>query len=77
MTLTRNFRPPGPHADVGIVEARQRVKAACEANGVRFLEGATPDNIQQVIDDGARVISGQRLDTAEAGRSHTKRVMPV
>ena len=77
MTLTRNFRPPGPHADVGIVEARQRVKAACEAKGIRFLEWATPDTIRQVIDDGARVIPGQRLDTAEVGRAHTNRQMPV
>ena len=70
-------RPEGAYTDPRIIEARDRVEAACEANGVRFLEGATPDNIQQVIDDGARVISGQRLDTAEVGRAHTKRTMPV
>ena len=71
-------RLPGPYTDPRIIEAHQRVKAACDANGVRFLEGATPDNIRQVIDDGARVISGQRLDTAEVGpRPHTKRTMPV
>ena len=73
----RITRLPGPYTDPRIIEARQRVKAACDANGVRFLEGATPDTIKQVIDEGARVISGQRLDTAEAGRAHTKREMPV
>ena len=70
-------RPEGAYTDPRIIEARNRVKAACEANGVRFLEGATPENIAQQIDDGVRVVSGQRLDTAQVGRAYTKRTMPV
>lgn len=70
-------RPEGAYADPRIIEARNRVKAACDANGVRFLEGATPENIEQKIDDGIRVVSGQRLDTAEVGRAYTGRMMPV
>ena len=70
-------RPEGAYTDPRIIDARNRVKAACEANGVRFLEGATPENITQQIDDGIRVVSGQCLDTAQAGRAYTKRQMPV
>lgn len=58
-------------------EVRQRVRAACQANGIAFLEGASPDTIGAVIDEGARVISGGREDTATAGRAHSQRTMPV
>jgi 4-hydroxy-2-oxoheptanedioate aldolase len=57
--------------------ARERVRAACLANKIAFLEGATPDDVAEKIDGGARVISGQREETARAGRAHTKRAMPV
>jgi 4-hydroxy-2-oxoheptanedioate aldolase len=56
---------------------RERVRAACLANKIAFLEGATPDDVAEKIDGGARVISGQREETARAGRAHTKRAMPV
>ena len=58
-------------------EARDRVKAACEENGVAFLEGATPEDVGRKIDEGVRVVSGQREETARIGREHTKREMPV
>jgi 4-hydroxy-2-oxoheptanedioate aldolase len=58
-------------------EVRQRVRAACRANGVAFLESATPEDVAEKIDGGARVISGHREETARAGRSHTRRTMPV
>jgi 4-hydroxy-2-oxoheptanedioate aldolase len=58
-------------------EVRQRVRAACYANGVAFLEGGTPETIGAVIDGGARVISGGREDAAKAGRAHSQRSMPV
>jgi 4-hydroxy-2-oxoheptanedioate aldolase len=70
MRLPRPFPPE-------MEEVRQRVRAACLANGVAFLEGATPEDIREKIDAGARVISGQREETARAGREYTRRTMPV
>lgn len=58
-------------------EARQRVRAACLKQGIAFLETATPEDIAQKIDEGARVIAGHREDTAQVGRAHSKRTMPV
>jgi len=58
-------------------EARQRVRAACLKNGIAFLEVATPADVALKIDEGARVIAGHREDTAQIGRAHTKRTMPV
>jgi len=57
--------------------ARSKVFAACRANGLAFLEGATPDNITQRLDEGVRVIAGGRADTALVGRAHSRRAMPV
>lgn len=70
---TRLPRPFPPEMEA----VRQRVLAACKKNGIAFLEGATPDDIAAKIDEGARVIAGQREDTAKAGRAYTKRTMPV
>ena len=58
-------------------EARKRVFAACRKNRIAFLEHCSPDNIRARLDEGVRVISGQRPDTAEIGRAHQKRTMPV
>ena len=58
-------------------EARERVFAACRANGIAFLEGATPETIAAKIDEGVRVIAGHREETAVAGRAHSRRAMPV
>ena len=70
-------RSPGPYTDPRIIEARERVRAACGANGVRFLEEATPGTVRQAIDEGVRVIAGRAQDTARAGREYTGRTMPV
>ncbi|MBI4219415.1 MAG: hypothetical protein HY682_04665, partial [Chloroflexi bacterium] len=51
--------------------------AACKANGVAFLSGATPETVARRIDEGVRVISSGREETAIAGRKHTKRTIPV
>ncbi len=58
-------------------EASDRVKAACEANGVAFLQPANPDNVVERIDAGVRVIGGHNPETARIGRAHTNRRMPV
>ena len=41
-------------------EARERVFAACRKNGIAFLENCSPANITARLDEGVRVISGQR-----------------
>jgi len=58
-------------------EARNRVFAACRKNGIAFLESCSPANIVARLDEGVRVIAGQRQDTAVLGRAHQKRTMPV
>jgi 4-hydroxy-2-oxoheptanedioate aldolase len=58
-------------------EARTRVFAACRKNGIAFLESCSPANIVARLDEGVRVIAGQRQDTAVLGRAHQKRTMPV
>ena len=58
-------------------EARDRVKAACAENGIAFLEGCAPDTIADKIDEGVRVISGGKEETAQIGRVHSGRTMPV
>lgn len=57
-------------------EASQRVKAACQANGVAFLQGASPENVAEQIDSGVRAIGGHNEETARIGRAYTKRQMP-
>ncbi len=56
---------------------RQRVRAACLAHHIAFLESATPTDIGEKIDAGARVIAGHREDIAQIGRKHTQRTMLV
>jgi 4-hydroxy-2-oxoheptanedioate aldolase len=58
-------------------EARAKVFAACKKNKLAFLEGATPQNIAERLDEGIRVISGHNPETARIGRVHQKRSMPV
>ena len=69
-------RVPGQH-DPRVIEAAERVRAACAANGVAFLEACTPDNIASQIDRGVRVVSGGQEQIARIGRAHTGRTLPV
>ena len=55
---------------------RQRVKDACDANGIAFLDGASEENIGETIDEGVRIISAPE-EAAAIGRKHTGRRMPV
>ena len=60
-----------------MLKARQRIFAACRANGLAFLEGCTPANIKARLDEGVRVIGGNREDMAAVGRAHQGRTMAV
>tara|TARA_B100001123_G_C14555295_1_gene727949 strand:+ start:37 stop:516 length:480 start_codon:yes stop_codon:yes gene_type:complete len=70
-------REAGEPLDPRLEEARERVKNACKQNGLAFLDGCTPENITDKISEGVRVVAGHRKDTADVGRHHTKRMMPV
>jgi len=70
-SLQRRPYPPEMEA------ARAKVFGACKKNKLAFLEGATPDNIGQRLDEGVRVISGHSQEVARLGRAHQKRAMPV
>jgi 4-hydroxy-2-oxoheptanedioate aldolase len=70
-TLQRDPYPPE------MQEARDRVLAACKKNRIAFLEGGTPANIIQRLDDGVRVIADHNEDSARLGRTHQKRTMAV
>src|SRR5438067_5637856 len=61
--------PPYPQ---DMIDARARVKAACDQNRVAFLNAARPENVVQMIDEGVRVLAA-RQEAAEIGRRHTGR----
>ncbi len=58
-------------------EARERVLAACRSNGIAYLEACTPETVAARIDEGVRVVAGNREDTARAGRAYQRRSMPT
>jgi 4-hydroxy-2-oxoheptanedioate aldolase len=66
-TLRRDPYPPE------MQEARDRVLAACRRNGIAFLEGGTPTNIIERLDQGVRVIADHDEESARIGRAHQKR----
>jgi 4-hydroxy-2-oxoheptanedioate aldolase len=69
--LMRDPYPPVMQA------ARDKVFAACQRNGIAFLEGCSPANIAARLDEGVRVIAGHSEETARIGRAHQRRSMPV
>lgn len=62
-------RPYPPEMEV----ARDRVFAACRAQGLAFLEHAGPETIAARLDEGVRVISGGQEAVAALGRGHQAR----
>lgn len=66
------FHRPDP-MPAEMLEVRARVLAAAQKHGLAFLETATPEDVAQKIDEGARIIAGHREDTARVGREHSKR----
>ncbi len=61
--------PPYPPE---MIAARTAVLKACKANGVAFLDGATPENVTDRIDEGV-MVSGCSREAAEIGKRHTGR----
>jgi 4-hydroxy-2-oxoheptanedioate aldolase len=57
--------------------ARARVLAACQANGLAFLEMVTAENVVDQIAAGVLVGAGKDAQAAaEVGRRHTRRSLP-
>jgi 4-hydroxy-2-oxoheptanedioate aldolase len=77
LSLSLGYRRQPSPLPAEMSEVKARIKAACLANGVAFLESTGPDMVAAVIDGGARVIAGGREETAQVGRAQTQRVMPV
>ena len=64
--------PPYPPE---MLDARTRVKAACDQNGVAFLDIVRPANVVAQLEDGVRLGSATE-EAAVIGRAHTGRTMP-
>ena len=68
-------RDPARPLDPRLVEARERVRDACKARGIPFLDARTPADVTQGIDEGVRIVAGGSAETAKIGRAHTRRTM--
>ena len=63
-----------------LLAARERVFQACRDAGLFFLNGVSPDNVTEMLDEGVMVCSAGGPGGEEAariGRAHTGRTMPV
>jgi hypothetical protein len=58
------------------VAARSRIKAACDHNGVAFLDIVRPGNVVAQLEDGVRIGAAVE-EAAVIGRRHSGRTMPV
>jgi 4-hydroxy-2-oxoheptanedioate aldolase len=70
-------RDPTRPLDRRLIEARERVRDACKAAGIPFLDLRTPDNVTEGIDEGVRIVAGGNPETARIGRAHTRRTMTI
>jgi 4-hydroxy-2-oxoheptanedioate aldolase len=64
--------PPYPPE---MLAARGRIKAACDAAGVAFLDIVRPETVVAQLDEGVRV-GAATAEAAAIGRRHTGRTMP-
>lgn len=58
-----------------MLEVRERVFSACKSANIAFLNGVSPDNVAELIEEGVMIGSGGE-EAADIGRKHTKRSMP-
>lgn len=78
MSMSFGYRRRPSPLSSDLRDARNRVFAACKAAGLAFLEGASPDDISERIDEGVRIFGmGQSDAVAKAGRTYTSRTMPA
>ena len=76
MGMSFGSAPPhnAPYPD-DMRNARSRVKAACDAVNIAFLNRTAPDDVTEMIDEGVRIGAGGE-EAAEIGRKYTQRSMP-
>jgi hypothetical protein len=55
-----------------MLDARAKVKNACDQAGVAFLDIVTPDNVRERLEDGVRVGAAGE-EAARIGRQHSGR----
>ena len=78
LSLSLGYRTiPGEPFPPEMQKARDRVLAACRANGIAFLQSCTADNIITRIDEGVRIAAGHSEQAATKGRAYQDRMMPV
>jgi 4-hydroxy-2-oxoheptanedioate aldolase len=65
--------PPVPQE---VNAAGDRVLAACNKQGISFLDNVLPDNVVKQIKRGVMIGAGSNQEAAEVGRKYTKRKMP-
>jgi 4-hydroxy-2-oxoheptanedioate aldolase len=69
---------PGGRYTPEMMEARNRVLAACRKRRIAFLESGLPENVAAKIDEGVRVIHvNNNVEAARIGRAHSRRAMPA
>ncbi len=59
-----------------LTDARDRVFAATQAAGVRFLDGMPREKMAQLIDEGVRIGANPGAENADYARRYTNRQMP-
>jgi 4-hydroxy-2-oxoheptanedioate aldolase len=66
--------PPYPP---DMLDARNKVLAACKAHNLAFLEQVTPENVVEQLGAGVMIGAGRQAQrAAEIGRRHSKRPEP-
>lgn len=69
----KHYEPYPPQ----MLQARERVFAACKAAGIAFSEFVAPGNVVQRINEGVMIGGGPEVrEAAEVGRRRMKRSMP-
>ena len=80
MSMSLGYRALPQPLTKELLEIRNKVFNGCRKNEVKFLEHATPEDIQEKISEGVRVISAVGSlgeETATAGRHYSGRSLPV
>lgn len=76
MSLSFGVSRAGASMPPVLAQARARVLAATKEASVAFLNSVTPDNVEQMIDEGVKIGAANGPEAAERGRRYTKRTMP-
>ena len=77
MGMSLGSKPPHSPPYAGkMKQARSRVRAACDAANIAFLNRTVSDDVIDMIKEGVKIGTGGGQETAEISRKYTKRTMP-